>query len=513
MAARDHLVAAPGGVAEGLVEAGLRLRQTAQPKRAPAQRQQREGAQRHRPVAGDRQGALRPLQQELRHAAAGGLPRRGQVRPLRHGGAALQLAHQLREGGRDRVVLAAFQAQPTRRGGGQQAGLDLDQRAGSQAVQQRGSLADAALRHQHAGATRLHRLRGRLVAARAVQRVGAGEVALGLLQAPDGQRGIAGHALPLGRRAREGLGVGTEQPQHGLHRAAGVQVGSHREQSAGGVIGPLRREQQRLAAQRVALERRGAPQQQRPVLGPLDAQAMLQSVAEQVVQTQRRAGLVDHAGEQAAALDLVEPARGTRVAGQRRAARLVELVQHAGVEQEGTQPRVEVAPAPRWRESRTPGGRCRARPRTVRAAERQPQAGGPAGGAPMQRVCGRCVDAQVGAPGLYFVRGERQVALAEGGQLAGRGGARDQRCRRCSRLASTSVHCRGSRSIKRGEHLLRRLVDEVMHVVEHDGARHEATSATGSPSNAGSSVRHGPRGPNQQPSRTRHGEEPCSASS
>ena len=128
-------------------------------------------------------------------------------------------------------------------------------------------------------------------------------------QAPDRERRQPGHALPLGRAGGERRLVGVEQAQHGRRRAAGVQLRRGGQQRARRVVGALRRQQQVLAPHRVGLQLGGARQAQRPGLRALDAQAVLQRVAEEIVQAQRAARVVDHAGEEPAALDLVEPAR------------------------------------------------------------------------------------------------------------------------------------------------------------------------------------------------------------
>ena len=180
--------------------------------------------------------------------------------------------------------------------------------------------------------------------------------------------------------------------------------------------------------------------------------------------------VVEHAREQAAALDLVEPARRLRITRQRRAARGVEFLQHARVEQEVAQRRVEHARAPRWRGSRRPRGRSRCRgppPRAPLAASRSPAA------QPAVRACSARA-AAASSPGAAnqacdFVGAEAQVGFVEAGELAGGRGACEQRGgrlarrqhQRPARAEALDAGARGSAARARRQ---------MMEVVEHDGA-------------------------------------------
>ena len=101
-----------------------------------------------------------------------------------------------------------------------------------------------------------------------------------------------------------------------------------------GFLGTAGGEQQRLAARRVGLVVRGARQQRDELAMALELHAVLQRVAEQIVQLQRARVVADDGDEQVQPLQRVQARPGAGVAGQRLAAWRIEFMQHAGLQQE-----------------------------------------------------------------------------------------------------------------------------------------------------------------------------------
>ena len=103
-----------------------------------------------------------------------------------------------------------------------------------------------------------------------------------------------------------------EQPQHRANASLREQADAV-QQAARRFFGLVRLQQHHLPAHQVRLHHSSAAQLREPGLGPLDAQPLLQRLAEKVVQPQRVARVVDHRGEQPQALDLIQPRSGQGV--------------------------------------------------------------------------------------------------------------------------------------------------------------------------------------------------------
>ena len=234
----------------------------------------------------------------------------------------------------------------------------------------------------------------------------------------------------------------------------------------------------------VGLAGGGAAMQLGQLVGHLAAQPVLQEIAEQVVQAQRRLRAFEDRDEEAAPLDLLEPVRGARVGGDRGAAGRGQLAQHRAAQQEGAQLRrhgaqhlgeqvvedmavaAAVGDAGLAPVDRRFGGARR------QAVHRQPQPDRPALGALEQAPAGRGrvdVSGQLRQQGPHLVEVEAQVALAELGQLVVRAQPR-QRQRRLGPRRQDHAPLRRQPLEQQVEELEHRRVADPVRVVDDDQA-------------------------------------------
>ena len=232
-----------------------------------------------------------------------------------------------------------------------------------------------------------------------------------------------------------------DEVRHGGQCAFGQQRRDLRVQHLGGgfeVAGPQHHQQ---LARGVGFAERGPLPQLWPLFGQLALQTVLQRLAEQVVQLQRRLGGVERADEQAQAVELVHQQRRARIARDRRGTRRRQLGQHRCAQQEAAQFGVLLGYDLGGEEVEH---RAVARHRGPAGAARQAQAQprGPALRAFEQRVgLARVVPGSLGQ-GLHFVAVELQVGLPELGHLA----QRAQPCQRQRRIVARGHRQRPARA-------------------------------------------------------------------
>ena len=466
----------PLHVGLGGLDLGQRLGHAPGPQVAEGVHQAQLAAHRQRPVAQARQHAGHVARHQRLHAGDGApVDRRRALPPAHQRLAALQDVEQRAVQRRQLQVLAAAevlravgQQRQRARGGRQRRPLRVQRR------DQRLGLAVAVQRVQRARQRRLRQVQLGGVAAAP----GAG----------DGLLAPARHVHPLPAQARRGGGQPLRaraalRRRHLLHQAQHLAGTAFQEQRIGGLaqrrLGGrpvLRPQQVAHAAQRVGLAGGGAAQQHRQFAGQALLQPQQQRVAEQVVQHQRALLRVERRDEEAAALDLVEPLGGAPVAADGRGARRRQFGQHGGAQQEvvqrlghlgqhlGGEVVEQVAVDQRVARGRHAAARAQRR-------QRQPQPGGPAGGALEQlgRALGRLRQGLGGEQRRGLVAAEAQVVLVELGQLAGRA----QPCQRQRRRGAAGQHQRPARRQALDQQVQQREHGRLLHavqVVQHDGA-------------------------------------------
>ena len=236
----------------------------------------------------------------------------------------------------------------------------------------RGGAADAG---QYRSPSQRRQARRDGVTAFTVQGLRRFQVLRGLDVAPQPPLGISRHVLPVRASAwelgRELLG----QPHDDVDPALEQQPQAAGTQAGRGFIGATRGEQHGMSAHHVGSSRRRAPAALQPVR-PFEAQAVVQRLRERVVQLQRSRLVADHVANRPrrSSGSRCGPAGGRRSAP--RTAR-VELVQHAGPQQELAQPVVDCASTSEARKSNARRSMA-CRGGAARPVQRQTQPGRPA---------------------------------------------------------------------------------------------------------------------------------------
>ena len=310
MVARNDEAAEPGRISLGTRQQLLRLHQPPLPEQVPGLGHVGVDAKGQRPLAQHLHGAPVPAVHHGRHAGAADLARRRRAGvPGLQRRRLQQFGDEGVEQRRDGIEAAALQRMP---GAAQQrqAAQLAAQREGVEVAQQRLGLVEAALRDQQDAAVRARGAQPGLVAACLEQHLGAAQVPFGLLGLPQHPQRQRLHAVQLGVGVGKGGVEAARQVQQALCAEWFISSGAVGQQQLGGALGAAGGQQQALAAQRIGLQHGGALQQLAVQFGLLLAQALLQHVAEQLVQPQRVRRQVDDGDEQGQPLHLRQPAGG-----------------------------------------------------------------------------------------------------------------------------------------------------------------------------------------------------------